>query len=333
MGDSDGNAFAFAIVDAPRSPGRLAGVAALPAAASGARARRGGRVGLANHRTAALREPCGRRRADRGARDPVVGSDAADARPDRRGRRAPAELRHGHGRTGDRERAARRRRDPRRPVPRAFARRAHRGERPLLYARRSHHGGHEGLCRLRARLRRDRHRAAGSRRRRDAGQARPVRGCVRTVLPRLAGAREPVGCHAMERRFIERLRRRDGGGPVFRVGRNGHGRLDPVPVGRERMRGPQAHVRPREPLRRVRARPFHGPRRADDPHRGRRRHPVRSDGGRRSARPDVANRSCAAARPELRKGVAGLRSDSTVDMPPTTWMPTWPRRWTRCSRH
>ena len=72
-------------------------------------------------------------------------------------------------------------------------------------------------------------------------------------------------------------------GLCFAVGRYGYGWIDPVPVGRERMRGPQAHVRPREPLRRVRARPVHGPCRADDPHRGRRRHPVRSDGGRRSA--------------------------------------------------
>ena len=157
------------------------------------------------------------------------------------------------------------------------------GEGPLLYARRSHHGGHEGLCRLRARLRRDRRRAAGSFGCDHPRQARPVRGCVRTVFPRPAGAREPVGRNAMERRLIERLRRGDGGGPVFRLGRHGHRGIDPVPVGRERMRGSQAHVRPREPLRRVRARPFHGPCRADGPHRGRRRHPVRSDGGRRSA--------------------------------------------------
>jgi hypothetical protein len=78
------------------------------------------------------------------------------------------------------------------------------------------------------------------------------------------------------------VRRGDGGRPLFRRGRHGHRGIDPVPVGRERVRRPQAHVWSREPLRRVRARPFHGPCRADGPHRGRRRHPVRSDGGRRS---------------------------------------------------
>ena len=127
-----------------------------------------------------------------------------------------------------------------RPVPRASAWRAHRGERPLLYARRSHHGGHEGLGRLRARLRRDRRRSAGSCRCGHPGQARAVRRCVRSVLSRLPGASEPVGCRTVERRVVEWLRRRDGSGLVLCVGWDGHGGIDPVPIGRERMRGAQA---------------------------------------------------------------------------------------------
>ena len=169
----------------------------------GVRARPARRFGHASRWTAALRESCGRRPADRGAGNPAFGSDAADARPDRRGGRAPAE-RHHHDRSSARERPARGHRDRGRPVPRAFARRADRGEGPLLYARRSHHGRHEGLCRFRARLRRDRRRAAGSFGCDHPRQARPVRGCVRTLFPRFAGAREPVGRNAMERRLIER---------------------------------------------------------------------------------------------------------------------------------
>ncbi len=60
------------------------------------------------------------------------------------------------------------------------------------------------------------------------GQARPVRRRVRSVLSRPAGAGEPVGRHAMERRVIERLRRRHGSGLVLRVSRDRHGRIDPV---------------------------------------------------------------------------------------------------------
>ena len=112
----------------------------------------------------------------------------------------------------------------RRPVPRASPWRAHRGERPLLYARRSHHGGYEGLCRLRARFRRDRRRAAESCGCGDPGQARSVRRCVRSVLSRPAGAGEPVGQHTVERRVVEWLRRGDGSGLVLCVGRYGHGR-------------------------------------------------------------------------------------------------------------
>ena len=52
------------------------------------------------------------------------------------------------------------------------------------------------------------------------------------------------------------------------------GRLNPVPIGRERMRGSEAYVRPSESPRRVRAGGLHGPRRADDSHGGRRCHHV-----------------------------------------------------------
>ena len=241
-------------LDAPRSPGTSGWRRGIAGRRGVVRARPGGCFGLASQESAALLESGGRRPSS-SRHDELQSLDLTQQLLDRiaavdgrlqsyvtvmtdqaiaSARRADAEIRG-------------------RPVPRASPWRAHRGERPLLYARRSHHGGHEGLCRLRARLRRDRRRAAGSCRCGHPGQARPVRRCVRSVLSRPAGAGEPVGRHTVERRVIEWLRRGDGSGLVLCVGRYGHGRIDPVPIGRERMRGAQAHVWPSEPLRRVRA--------------------------------------------------------------------------------
>lgn len=106
-----------------------------------------------------------------------------------------------------------------------------------------------------------------------------------------------------------------------------------IRAGRERMRRAQADVWPSEPLRRVRPGPLHGSRWADDPHGGRRRHHVRSDGWFRSSRPYVAARPgpLSACRSGSRhRGPAGRVRPS---LPPTTWTPMSPRRWMTCWRH
>ena len=145
------------------------------------------------------------------------------------------------------------------------------------------------------------HRPEAEGRRRDHHrQGEPVRVGelpIRAVVERLERDRRPDEHGPRPRsepvRIELRLRRRRGGRPRDRHRRHGDGRLDRLPVGRERDRRHQADHRARQPRRGHPDLGGAGHRGPDDPQRDRRRGGPRRDDRRRPGRPGDSGLSVA----------------------------------------
>ena len=176
------------------------------------------------------------------------------SRAHRRVRSSPARFRRGL----PRRRARSGRRGRPRPAGRLRARSARgtadRAEGPLPHRRPPDHRRLEELARSHLRSHGD---GGGTPRGRGNDPARQdAHGRIRV---RRLGS-QPADGRALEsmgqrdapcrRRLVERLRGRGGGGPVPRRNRLGHRRIDPHPRGALRPHRIEAHLRPREPLRR-----------------------------------------------------------------------------------
>ena len=122
------------------------------------------------------------------------------------------------------------------------------GVKDLCYTpRRRHRGRHENFLRLRSGLRRDGRDQAAGRRRSHSRQADALRRRIRALSPRAGSAGQSVESRAVERRFIERLRRCGRGWPLLRLHRHGYWWVDPVSIRRKRLRRLEADLRTREP--------------------------------------------------------------------------------------
>jgi hypothetical protein len=124
------------------------------------------------------------------------------------------------------------------------ARRADRGEGSVLDQGCRHDRRHDDIQVLPARLRRHGGPQAARCRRDHPGKAEDHRGRLRRSPPEGSGTAQPVECGALGRRILLWLGCRHGGGPLLRLARHRHRRVDPLPVGRQRPDRHQADLGP-----------------------------------------------------------------------------------------
>ena len=137
----------------------------------------------------------------------------------------------------------------------------------------------------------------------------------------------PWGADRWGRRVVQRFRRGHGGRPLLRLAGQRHRRFNTLSGGGLWHRGDQAHLGPRQSLRRVGAGRIAGPRRPHDPQRRRRRHHAASPGRPRRQRSHVIAR--AGTRYAGRPGPGRCRRSASAWMRSTSaaakLMPRWPR--------
>ena len=165
---------------------------------------------------------------------------------------------------GSRARARKSRRGGNRPRPlaRAAARRADRGEGPLQHDVRADGVGDHDLQGFHTELQRHCGRSVGAKRRGHSRQAQDDRGGLHLSSSRGAGASQSLEHRLLGRIVLHRFRRRYVSRALLRQPWHGHRRLDTLPLRHLRPDGDQADLGTGEPARRVSARRIARSRRA-----------------------------------------------------------------------